>query len=62
MNCLEKMEVLTNEKDTANQVDVDLHVNIDDWSEWSFVPGIQTKIKNKVFLPREFLYLRHGFL
>jgi hypothetical protein len=27
---LTKMEVLTNEKDAANQVDV--HVNVDDWS------------------------------
>jgi hypothetical protein len=31
MNCLQKKEALTNEKDVANQVDVDLHVNVDDW-------------------------------
>jgi hypothetical protein len=31
MNCLQKMEVLTNEKDAASQVGVDFHVNVADW-------------------------------
>jgi hypothetical protein len=30
MNCLQKMEVLANEKDAASRVGVDFHVNVDD--------------------------------